>query len=199
MGDFLNRGRRGTEPQEAEARQTLSMTTMMSVVREASHADEADRFVRAVGTEQRRLAGLAYVLCGDRDVAEELVAEAFARVWPKWRAGHVDDLPAYLRRALVNLVQGRYRRRVLERRELGRRTVDWRDGQRFEPGVEMRGELWTALLRLPLEQRTVIVLRHVEDLSEDETAAVLNLRPGTVKSRLARGLATLRAELEGDR
>jgi RNA polymerase sigma-70 factor (sigma-E family) len=195
----LNRGRGGTEPQEAEARQTLPMTTMMSLVREASHAGETDRFVRAVGTEQRRLAGLAYVLCGDRDVAEDLVAEAFARVWPKWRAGHVDDLPAYLRRALVNLVQGRYRRRLLERRELGRRTVDWRDGQRFEPGVEMRGELWSALLRLPLEQRTVIVLRHVEDLSEDETAAVLNVRPGTVKSRLARGLATLRAELEGER
>ena len=187
------------EPQEAEARQTLSMTTMMSLVRDASHAGETERFVRAVGTEQRRLAGLAYVLCGDRDVAEELVAEAFARVWPKWRAGHVDDLPAYLRRALVNLVQGRFRRRMLERRELGRRTVDWRDGQRFEPGVEMRGELWAALLRLPLEQRTVIVLRHVEDLSEDETAAVLNVRPGTVKSRLARGLATLRAELEGER
>jgi RNA polymerase sigma factor (sigma-70 family) len=88
---------------------------------------------------------------------------------------------------------------MLERRELGRRTVDWRDGQRFESGVEMRGELWSALLRLPVEQRTVIVLRHVEDLSEDETAAVLNVRPGTVKSRLARGLATLRAELEGAR
>ncbi len=85
------------------------MTTMMSVVREASHAGETERFVRAVGTERRRLAGLAYVLCGDRAVAEDLVAEAFARVWPKWRAGHVDDLPAYLRRALVNLVQGRYR------------------------------------------------------------------------------------------
>jgi RNA polymerase sigma factor (sigma-70 family) len=170
------------------------MTTMMSVVREASHAGETERFVWAMGTEQRRLAGLAYVLCGDRGVAEDLVAEAFARVWPKWRAGHVDDLPAYLRRALVNLVQGRHRRRLLERRVLDRRTVDWRDGQRFEPGVEMRGELWSALLRLP-----VIVLRHVEDLSEEETAAVLNVRPGTVKSRLARGLATLRAELEGER
>ena len=50
-------------------------------------------------------------------------------------------------------------------------------------------------LELPVDQRAVIVLRHVEDRSEEETAEILGIRPGTVKSRLARGLAALRAEL----
>ncbi len=180
------------------------MTAMMTVVAvdpvrpvDVRSAPEADAFTRAVAEHHRRLAGLAYALCGDRALAEDLVAEAYARVWPKWRARQVDDLGPYLRRALVNLVHGRRRRRVLERREAERRRVDWREGQRFETGVEERDRLWDALMQLPVDQRAAIVLRHLEDLSEEETAAVLGVRPGTVKSRLARGLARLR-ELMGD-
>lgn len=159
-----------------------------------------DAFAAAVITHHRRLAGFAYLLCGDRAVAEDLVAEAYARVWPKYRAGRVDDLGAYLRRAIANLAAGRRRRLKLERREIERRTVDWRlstdrDVPSFEPGVEEHDRLWSAIWNLPMDQRTVIVLRHVEDRSEEETAELLGIRPGTVKSRLARGLAALRAEL----
>jgi len=158
---------------------------------------EADAFSRVVAEHHRRLAGLAYALCGDRDLAEDLVAEAYARVWPKWRNRQVDDLGPYLRRALVNLVHGRRRRRALERREAERRRVDWREGQSPERDVDERDRLWVALMQLPVDQRAAIVLRHVEDLSEEETAAVLGVRPGTVKSRLSRGLTQLR-ELLGE-
>jgi RNA polymerase sigma-70 factor (sigma-E family) len=159
-----------------------------------------DAFSEAVATQHRRLAGFAYLLCGDRTVAEDLVAEAYAKVWPKYRQGKVDDLGAYLRRAVANQAAGRRRRLRLERREIERRTVDWRvltdrDAPPPEAGVEEHDRLWAAIWTLPVDQRAVIVLRHVEDRAEDETAAILGIRPGTVKSRLARGLAALRAEL----
>ena len=69
-------------------------------------------------------------------------------------------------------------------------------GTRFEADVDDHLGLLAALLRLPIDQRAVIVLRHVEDLSESETAAALDIPEGTVKSRLARGLASLRELLE---
>ena len=160
----------------------------------------ADRFSAAVAEHHRRLAGFAYLLCGDRATAEDLVAEAYARVWPKYRNHDVDDLGPYLRRAVANLATGRLRRLRLERREAERRDLDWRftDDSRqisFEPGVDDRAALWRAIWALPADQRAVIVLRLVEDLSEDETARTLGIRPGTVKSRLSRGLATLRTTL----
>jgi RNA polymerase sigma factor (sigma-70 family) len=54
---------------------------------------------------------------------------------------------------------------------------------------------WAAVCRLPARQRAVIVLRFYQDLPETEIAALVGCRPGTVKSRLSRGLAALRKEL----
>ncbi|MBA2496662.1 MAG: hypothetical protein H0V33_06125, partial [Acidimicrobiia bacterium] len=72
----------------------------------------------AVFAEHRAsVLGLAFVLCGDRHVAEDVAAEAFARVWPHWRAGRVADDRSYLRKAVVNEVRSRWRRRAVERRE----------------------------------------------------------------------------------
>ena len=62
--------------------------------------------------------------------------------------------------------------------------------------TERRAELLAAVERLSEEQRLAIVCRYVLDLSEEETAAALGCRCGTVKSRLARGLERLRAEVE---
>lgn len=173
----------------------------MTVMDAVGRADDA--FAEAVASQHRRLAGFAYLLCGNRTVAEDLVAEAYAKVWPKYRQGKVDDLGAYLRRAVANQAAGRRRRMRLEKREIERRTVDWRistdrDAAPLDTGVEEHDRLWSAIWKLPVDQRAVIVLRHVEDRSEEETADILGIRPGTVKSRLARGLAALRAELGDD-
>ena len=164
-------------------------------------APAAEAFSDQVAAHHRRLAGFAYLMCGDRTIAEDLVAEAYARVWPKYRQGKVDDLGAYLRRTIANLANGRRRRQVIERREVERRTVDWRvssdrDVANDTDEVGEHDALWAAIWTLPVDQRAVIVLRHVEDRSEDETAEILGVRPGTVKSRLARGLATLRERLD---
>ncbi|MDY7099598.1 MAG: SigE family RNA polymerase sigma factor [Actinomycetota bacterium] len=159
-------------------------------------ADDTDaEFSAVVRDRQDALARLAYALCGDPQHAEDAVAEAFAKVYVQWRRGRVDDLAPYLRRAVINQVHARHRRRALERREERRHTVDGRTHDRFDARVDDHEVLWDALATLPLSQRSVVVLRIVEDLSEAETARALGVRKGTVKSRLSRAMATLRDEL----
>lgn len=159
-----------------------------------------DAFTRAVASHRQALARFAFMLCGDAGHAEDVVAEAYARVWPRWRRGQVDDLLLlpYLRRTVANEVYGRHRRRLLEMREAAR-APDRRADGRFEAQVDDRDALWAALARLSPQQRVVVVLRIVEDLSEEQSAAMLGIPVGTVKSRLSRALAALRSTLEDDR
>lgn len=140
----------------------------------------------------RALLRLAYLLCGDIERAEDVVAEAFASVYPKWRRGGVQDVGAYLRRATVNGVRGGMRRRAVVVRELV--------GQRGDVGVDpienlaaARDVLRRALVQLPLGQRAAIALRYLEDRSEAESAAILGVSVGTVKAQVSRGLRRLRA------
>jgi len=161
-----------------------------------------ERFADLVRRQHHRFAHLAYMLCGDRTQAEDVVAEAYARVWPKFRKDRVDDPNAYVRRAVVNQIRGGFRRRLLERREEARQAVDRRVTICPESSVDDWELLGPALLQLPVTQRAVVVLRFLEDLSEDDTAMVLGLKPGTVKSRCSRGLEQLRrllceADLDG--
>ena len=154
-----------------------------------------DAFSDAVATHHRELARFAYRLCGDRTLAEDIVAEAYARVWPHWRRGRVEVLLPYLMRTVANQAFERHRRRRLEltRNPPPGPAVE----SPFENQVDEHDELWAALDRLPLQQRVVLVLRIVDDLSEEQTATMLGIPPGTVKSRLSRALGTLRAIMEG--
>jgi RNA polymerase sigma-70 factor, ECF subfamily len=156
-----------------------------------------DAFTEAVALHHQSLARFAYMLCGNPTQAEDVVAEAYAKVWRRWRRGRIDNLFGYLRRTVANEVYGRHRRHLLERREAERPPDRRPDGQ-FETEVGDRDVLWAALARLSSQLRVVVVLRIVEDLSEAETAAMLDLPPGTVKSRLSRALAVLRASVEDD-
>ena len=137
----------------------------------------------------------AYAVCGDAAEAEDATQEAFikahAALW-RFRAGA--PFRPWLLRIVAN--EARNRRRSAGRREhlavlAGRALV-------FDPARPPEysaAELVTALDRLAAPHREVVLLRHVLELSEAETAAVLRCRPGTVKSRLSRGLAKLREEL----
>jgi len=154
-------------------------------------------FTEAVTRYHTQLARFAYRLCGDATRAEDAVAEAYARVWPRWRRGQVDDLYPYLRQAVVHQIYGGHRRRLLERREAERRRPD-PVATGFERQVDDRAQLWAALARLSPPHRAVVVLRLVEDLSEEEAATMLGIAPGTVKSRLSRALDHLRRLVEVD-
>lgn len=138
---------------------------------------------------------LAYVLTGDRSLAEDLVQDAFARL--AGRFAHLRDpaaFDAYLRRTVVNLAYSYFRRRRVERAYLER------EGSLVRPNApagdpETRDEVWTALQRLPVRQRAAIALRFYEDLPDDRIADVLGCRPATVRSLIHRGLQTLRTEV----
>ena len=135
---------------------------------------------------------LAYLLTGDRALAEDLVQEAFLRF--VGRLHHLREpeaFDAYLRRTIVNLSKDTFRRRTLERSYLERRTAEVREGH-TDRDVAAYESMRTALLSLPPRQRAAIVLRYYEDLHESEIADLLRCRPATVRSLVARGLEALR-------
>lgn len=139
---------------------------------------------------------IAYLLCGDRDRAEDAVAEAFVKVYRRWHKGDIDQPRAYIRRAVVNEVNSRFRRLALERREAAKRRGDDRGQRSTEDQAADHDEMFRALQRLPERQRTAIVLRYYNDLSEAETAEVMAVSTGTVKSSVSRGLNRLRELME---
>ncbi len=139
---------------------------------------------------------LAYLLTGDRALAEDLVQEAFAKL--VGRLLHLrkpDAFPAYLRKMVVNQSKMHFRRQHLERAYLEQLGVEASD-EASGPEVDQREDLWRALLALPTRQRAALVLRYYEDLSEQQIAETLRCRPGTVRSLLSRGVQTLRAGAE---
>ena len=141
---------------------------------------------------------LAYVLTGDRLLAEDLVQDAFVRL--AGRLVHLRDphaFDAYLRRTVVNLANSYFRRKRVERAYLRRSTAEPRPvGAAHD--ADRRDELWQDLQRLPSRQRTAIVLRIYEDLPERRVAEILGCRPGTVRSLVSRGLAELRIHVRSD-
>lgn len=135
---------------------------------------------------------LAYLLTGDRALAEDLVQEAFLRF--VGRLQHLRDpvaFDAYLRRTIVNLSKDVFRRRTVERSYLERRKSELHEGH-LDRDVAAYESMRAALLSLPPRQRAAIVLRYYEDLHESEIADMLRCRPATVRSLVARGLEALR-------
>lgn len=140
---------------------------------------------------------LAYLLTGDRDLAQDLVQDAFVRLCGRFiDLRHPDGFSHYLRRTIVNLATSHFRRRKTERAYVEREGRHPRS-EEVEHDPETREALWHSLRVLSKRQRAAIVLRFYEDLSEAETAEILGCRPGTVKSLVSRGIETLRAEVRG--
>jgi len=161
-------------------------------------AEEGGKLGRLYERHAPAAARLAYLLTGDRALAEDLVQEAFVKL-----VGRFADLrdpsafEAYLRRTVVNLARMHFRRRRRERAYLEReRQLPL--AARPQTDVATHQDMREALLTLPERQRAAVVLRFYEDLSELQIADVLKCRPGTVKSLLARGKEGLRGQMRGD-
>jgi RNA polymerase sigma-70 factor (sigma-E family) len=134
----------------------------------------------------------AYLLCGDRATAEDLVQTAFAKLYLSWdKVRDTGALDGYTRRIVVNENNSLWRR-AWKRREHS--TDDLPESavlDEYDDG--MGAALWQHVQTLPPRQRTVVVLRYYEELSEAETAEALGISVGTVKSQTSRALAALRA------
>ena len=141
-----------------------------------------DAFVVARGPSLWRT---AWLLTGDRHRAEDLVQTALAKAWPHF--DRADNFEAYVRRVMVNTYTAWWRRRwnqEVPHPDAGGAEVH--DDPPADP------DLMAALGRLPRAQRTVLVLRYFDGLSEREAADQMGIAVGTVKSHTSRALAALR-------
>ena len=130
-------------------------------------------------------------MVGDRRLAEDLVAEGFARAWASWPRVSKHPAPkAWVLRTALNLRVSWWRRR---RREIPLVEADCVSSSASPVGIDP--SLMAALNRLSPRQREVIVLRLLLDLDTHSTAAVLGIAPGTVTAHLSRAADALQRDL----
>jgi RNA polymerase sigma-70 factor (sigma-E family) len=167
-------------------------TTGVDVLAMVRAGTDRESFAAVFNAHHRQAVRLAYLLTSDPHQAEDVVADAFAKVYVRWQRGEVRDVGAYLRRAVANEANSKLRRRYLERREASKRSGDDRGVRTVDDSAADHDQVWQAIQRLPDRQRRAVVLRYYEDLSEAETAEILGCSVGTVKSQVSRGLARMR-------
>ncbi|MDI2128067.1 SigE family RNA polymerase sigma factor [Yinghuangia seranimata] len=156
----------------------------------AGHDDALREFIIA---RRGPLLRSAFLLCGDVHEAEDLVQSTLVKVvLAGRRLDRIDNIEAYTRRTLMSVFISS-RRRLWRREHPHAAPPDTQAAPGGDPelGLAVRA----ALTRVPARQRAVLVLRYWEDLSVEETAHILGVSPGTVKSQSARGLAALRTAL----
>ncbi len=137
----------------------------------------------------------AHLLTGDLGHAEDVVQVALEAAWRRWRHVRTDRPEVYVRTAIARRVVSRHRmlRRRIGESALTAATPEPAGGPR-DPGesAASRELVWRELCALPPRTRAVVVLRVWEDLSEQDTAAVLGCSTGSVKSQLSRAMVRLR-------
>ncbi len=147
-----------------------------------------------VAARKAALLRTAYLLAGDWATAEDLLQTALTKTYVAWRRlGAIEAAEPYARRVLINTATSWWRRRWHGERPtavLPERSYPDRVDERAE-----RDALWRHVQALPTRQRAVLVLRFYEDLSEMQTARLLGVSVGTVKSQCSRALAALRRKL----
>ncbi len=149
----------------------------------------APGFEEFVAARSSALLRTAYLLTRDHALAEDLLQTALTKAYLAW--GRVEGAPEpYVRRIVVNTYASWWRRKWNGERP----TDELPETSHHEDRVGESGDLWDALGRLPRRQRAVVVLRYFEDLTEAQTADLLGISVGTVKSQTSKALAKLRID-----
>ncbi|MBX6750293.1 MAG: SigE family RNA polymerase sigma factor [Micromonosporaceae bacterium] len=162
-------------------------------------------FERLVAEATEGLRRTAYLMTWDAQEADDLVQVTWTTVARRWpRVSQMENPVAYARRVLTNAVIDGRTQRQRRRQELATADGDTRDVVDVASGLRMAAvddqqDLRRALATLTVRQRTVLVLRYWEDLTEQEVADLLGCSVGTVKSTASRALAHLRAQLHPER
>ena len=153
-----------------------------------------EEFAEYARARQQRMYRQAFLLCGDRHKAQDLVQSTLLNLYRAWpRMSRVDNIDAYSYTALT--------RTFLDGQRRWRRERDWfrkPDPARSTPSADLRMTLLAALADLPPKARAVVVLRYWQDLSIEQTAVALDCSAGTVKAQSSRALGVLRERLGDD-
>ncbi|MGK5738206.1 SigE family RNA polymerase sigma factor [Micromonospora sp. URMC 103] len=159
-----------------------------------SREDLEEEFREFVAARSGALLRTAYLLAGDWATAEDLLQTALTKTYLAWRRlGGIEAVEPYARRVLINTSTSWWRRRWH-----GERPTEVLPEHAGADEIERqldRDLLWRHLRALPSRQRAVLVLRFYEDMSESQTAALLGISTGTVKSQTSRALTTLRRRM----
>lgn len=159
-------------------------------MRQSSEA-EFSEFASSVWPQLYRT---AVVIVGDRQLAEDLVQSALVKAYIAWpRLREPGKARAYTRRVMVNVAHDWFRKRSWTHESTSEVVSDQPEpGDDHSAALVDRVTLADLLHTLPLGQRSVIALRFLDDLSVQETADLLNVTSGTVKSQTSAALAALR-------
>ena len=152
-------------------------------------------FEAYMSARQPSLLRTAYLLTGDRHAAEDLVQTSLAKLYLSWDKVQKRELiDGYVRRIMVNENNSLWRR-AWKRREVATDVVPETGSVVDSHDHGERSALWEFVNTLPKRQRAVVVLRYYEDRNEAETAEILGISVGTVKSQTSRALASMRAQV----
>lgn len=140
---------------------------------------------------------LAFLMTGDGPGAEDIVQEAFVRLYGRFQDRKAPDrVEAYLHRTIINLSHDRHRKLKTLRAFVAR-------GHQNNPDLPLdvpaRVDMAQRLQRLPHRQRAALVLRYYQDLTEPQAAELLHCSVAALKQLVQRGLNTMRAQQQGER
>lgn len=142
------------------------------------------------------LVRLAALVAPEDGMAEDLVQEAFVRLYKSWRRiREPEKVPAYLRATVVNLARGRGRRISVAWRNRPAPSPDAASAEEGALRHETQDEVIAQLRRLPTRQRECLVLRYYQGLTESEIAESLGISVGSVRTHTSRGMAALGRQL----
>ncbi|MFE0258365.1 SigE family RNA polymerase sigma factor [Streptomyces sp. NPDC059010] len=157
-------------------------------------------FTSYVRARQPVLLRTARSLTANPSDAEDLLQTALTKTYVAWE--RIEDhraLDGYVRRALLNTRTSQWRKRKVDEFACDELPEpEPAPGRQDDPAEQqaLHDAMWRAIMRLPARQRAMVVLRYYEDLSEVQTAEVLGVSVGTVKSAVSRALGKLREDPE---
>jgi len=165
-------------------------TTVEGAIASGRASTRLDRIGEWFTAEYDNLLRFALLISGDHATSEDLVHEAFVRLYRSERQIEANGFPAYARRTILNIQRSAFRRFRSERRAIAAHGAE---GHAEHPVPAPH--VWKAVLALPRQQRACVVLRYYEGMTDQEIAHTLGVGHGTIKKAMNRALTSLRAEI----
>ena len=160
-----------------------------SLVAEDLGTVETVGFEEFFASEHARLFSALCAVTGNRQEAEEIMQEAFLKLWERWdRVSGLDDPVGYLYRTAMNV----FRQRLRRARVAMRKVVGWTEREDAYALVDSREVVIQGLRALQPRQRAAVVLTSLRGFSSEEAAEMLGMSPGAVRMLATRGRASMR-------